>query len=844
VECPQCGFINPEERRRCLRCRLIFDADPASIDRPETIASSAFRTPLAGEDNASNRRQVRFFATDLLPNPALPKIGRVNADGGRLEVFLDMSPGAPFGPESGSSALRQRWLLDVIDLLLFLHAQVPFPIALGGINVETFEIIHEQVRLVRLGLDFNGSKRSIEADVRGFSDFASYVLPEVAATLESLRVDSSSLTLAEIRSAISGKSAQSIEELCECGTPIPRFSRFCVRCGKPLVSGSSGQQLLTLRVETESEADLLVAWNEGRIAPHRRQRLALAIDGLRATPGFDRLLCVDRLSNLTRMFYQEEAALRVLGGMRGRALLADEVGLGKTIEAGLIIKELLVRGLVNSILVICPNSLISQWQAELFEKFNELLLVLGRDVDTTLAWRCGRLIASYESIEERWHAEELQTQNFDLVILDEAHYLNDPENVRALETVRSLRKRYFLLLSATPMHNDLGEFHNILTLLRPGHVGTRREFLSTYVDPDPNSKSGARNLGALRRIVQEVMIRNLRTNVAKDHRFPRRKAIRHEFDPPKEGLEAYQAVQTFLRKNASEGPLRRLLLDREGLGERLVSSRSALRQRVGQLATILARRGGDQMLSELRRLSDDPRLDTLVEPKVQATINAVRARVLHPQVSSRCKVIVFSHFNATARMLYKRLSESGVTAYFYDEETDSNVKERSVREFYQADHSVLVCPGEAEQGLNLQFASALINYDLPWDPMRIEQRIGRVQRLGSTASEVEIVNLVLKGTIEQDIIDLLERKIRMFEAVVGPVQAILGNLEKGEDPQQWIGNIFLDLPERTEDGETVSATEHCDRAISQAKQRSEEGGRSAMLNTLFAEADEIAGEHA
>lgn len=844
MECPNCGFVNPERRRRCQRCRHQFEAGPESTGRPAAVATDAVRIPLGGDDNPSNRRQVQFFRTDPLPNPALPKIGRVNAEGGRLEVFLDMSPGSPFGPASGPPALRQRWLLDAADLLTFLHSQAPFPIALGRIDAETFEIIDHQLRLVQLGIDAPRSEESVDADVRGFADLAVYVLPEAAVAIEALRVDSLIPTLKELRSAIVGNSAQAAEDVCECGAPLLRLARFCNRCSKALVSGSPGKHQLALQVETEFQAELLAAWNEGRVAPHLRQRLASAIDEIRTTPGFDRLMCVDRLSGLTRMFYQEEAALRVLRAMRGRALLADEVGLGKTIEAGLIIKELLVRSLVNTVLVICPNSLVSQWQAELFEKFNELLLVLGRDVDTTLAWRCGRLIASYDAIEERWHAEELQKQNFDLVILDEAHYLNDQENVRALETVRSLRKRYFLLLSATPMHNDLGEFHNILTLLRPGHVGTREEFLSTYVDPDPRSKVGARNLGTLRRIVQEVMIRNLRTNVAKDHRFPQRKATRHELEPPKEGLEAYHAVQTFLRENASEGPLRRLLLDRGGLGERLVSSRFALRERVGQLAGILARRSGEEILRRLRQLADDPRLDTLVEPKVQAAINAVRARVFHPQESRRCKVLVFSHFNATARMLFKRLADSGLPSFFYDEETDRNTRDRSVRDFYRAEASVLVCPGEAEQGLNLQFASALINYDLPWDPMRIEQRIGRVQRLGSTASEVEIINLVLQGTIEQDIIDLLEKKIRMFEAVIGPVQAILGNLEKGEDPQQWIGNIFLDLPEQTEDGETISARAHCDRAISEANQRSEDGGRSRMLNTLFAEADEIAGEHA
>jgi SNF2-related domain len=212
------------------------------------------------------------------------------------------------------------------------------------------------------------------------------VLPEAAVTIGALSAGSSIPTLAELRSAIVGNSAQTTEDVCECGAPLLRLARFCTRCGKPLVSGSPGKHQLALQVEKESEVELLAAWNEGRVAPHLRQRLTSAIDEIRTTPGFDRLMCVDRLSGLTRMFYQEEAALRVLRATRGRSLLADEVGL----------------------------------------------------------------------------------------VLDEAHYLNDEENVRALETVRSLRKRYFLLLSATPMHNDLGEFHNILTLLHPGHVGSSR----------------------------------------------------------------------------------------------------------------------------------------------------------------------------------------------------------------------------------------------------------------------------------------------------------------------------------------------------------------------------------
>ena len=187
------------------------------MGRPEAAAIDAARPPLGGDDNPSNRRQVQFFRTDPLPHPALPKIGRVNAEGGRLEVFLDMSPGAPFGPANGPPALRQRWLLDVADLLTFLHAQAPFPVALGRINAEAFEIIDHQVRLVQLGLDTPRSEDSVDADVRGFADLAAHVLPEAAATLGPLSADSSIPTLAELRSAISGKSAQTAEDIfCEC----------------------------------------------------------------------------------------------------------------------------------------------------------------------------------------------------------------------------------------------------------------------------------------------------------------------------------------------------------------------------------------------------------------------------------------------------------------------------------------------------------------------------------------------------------------------------------------------------------------------------------------------------
>lgn len=835
--CSNCGYPNPDEAPRCGRCGQRFAVappGPGTQRSGESIVPSP-RPRLVGLSNAATQRHLEFFNTTPPPHYVIPPIDHVETAGGKVEVTLGLRPGVAFGAATAAMALRWLWLCDIADLLSFLHAQAPFPVALGRVNAASFEIVDARVWLVDLALDLAPEARTVTADLEGLAHLAREVVPEAAELVDAMSAPDGALDLLRFRDALAGRRGHREGQQCECGASSPPLVRFCARCGASLVRGPKVADPPVLEVDAEPQAEVLAAWEERRAAPLHHARLAAAIAELRGPPGFDRLVCADRLPRVDTMFYQQEAALRVLRGMRGRALLADEVGLGKTIEAGLVLKELLVRGLVNRILVLCPQSLVSQWQAELFDKFDELLLILGRDIDSTLAWRSGRLIASYASLEERWHAEELAAQDFDLVILDEAHYLNDPANARALATVRGLRKRYFLLLSATPMHNDLGELHNILTLLRPGHVGTREEFLKTYADLE--SDLGARNLDTLRRIVQEVMIRNLRTKVALDHQFPRRRASRRELQPPADGREVYQEAQALLREHAVNGPVRQLLLDRGGVGERLISSRAAFAERIGQIASQLDRRGHRVLLHRLRSFSADPRLDALVEPKVEAMIEVVRSRVGNRGSRRGAKVVVFSQFNATAQVLYRRLAATGVAAFLYDEAADRGTNERVIGDFYHAGPSVLVCPGEAEQGLNLQFASIMVNYDLPWDPMRIEQRIGRIQRLRSESPEVEIINLVLRSTIEEEIIEVLERKIRMFEAVVGPLQAILGNLEKGEDPQQWFGDIFLDVSVDTEAGTTVTAREHCDQAIDEAGRRAEEG-EARVLNALFADSGE------
>jgi len=226
-----------------------------------------------------------------------------------------------------------------------------------------------------------------------------------------------------------------------------------------VAGGGSGNPDLVL-YEDSAELQLLENYQRGRFAPLTKFKLREDLDQVESTPGFDELVALDSLPYVEKMPHQKDAALKALREMRGRALLADEVGLGKTIEAGLILKELAQRSLASRILVFCPPQLRGQWQSELYEKFNEIFLVLGRDISTPLAWYSPHLIASYEIVLDRFHRDVLLRQAYDLIILDEAHYLNYPENQQVLQVMKSLHKKYFLLLSATPMHNSLEELRS------------------------------------------------------------------------------------------------------------------------------------------------------------------------------------------------------------------------------------------------------------------------------------------------------------------------------------------------------------------------------------------------
>ena len=701
-----------------------------------------------------------------------------------------------------------------------------------------------------------------------------------------------------------GTAMADTEEIqCVCGHSNRPSARFCNLCGRPLHVQDTDDSMTAVPIEITYDEDahneLLASYQQSQFARLNHFRLREMLDETQSDPGFDTLLCLDALPQVSRdLPHQQEAALRVLKQMRGRALLADEVGLGKTIEAGIVLKELLQRQLIENILVFCPVQLLGQWQSELYDKFDELFLVVGRNIDTTLAWYCPRLIAPYRITEHRFHAEEMLAHQYDLVILDEAHHLNEPHNWKALRTIQNLRKKYFLLLSATPMHNDLRELYNIVTLLRPGHFEDWERFKERFVDErlrvakgdfrdkklvarlleggilindeedhnyayfgsdirgdlqleerlerirddseiemapvlevwEQSQRSPARpkNTVVLRDFLHQVMVRNIRSEVAKDYPFPKRKAHLYELEMSPKATEFYSCFRASYQQGLKNVRNRRLLYEMGELVERLCSSPAAFREAVRHLRRRTKRRLLKGFVKELGQFAADYPHE-LVEPKIRTALDLAQQYVANGH-----KVLIFSQFNETACHVYREACQTDLaqSCFLYDELAHHQEKAQSLREFFKARAGVLFCPGEASEGLNLQYASVMINLDLPWDPMKIEQRIGRIQRIGGH-EEVVIINLVLGGTIEEQIIKILEQKIHMFESVIGKVEEIIGNLSDADDFRAMICNLYLDREEEDQDGEVLAPQDRIDKALDEAIERSSSQESENILTSIF-----------
>jgi len=483
--------------------------------------------------------------------------------------------------------------------------------------------------------------------------------------------------------------------------------------------------------------------------------------------GFDELICLNQLQ-IDRYWYQIETVRKVLKYFRGRVLLADEVGLGKTIEAGMLLKEYMLRGLVRKALVLVPPSLVSQWREELLSKF----AIKSRTTDevgqrpTPAFWRRqGVIVASINLAKSKTHAETVTRLDWDLVIVDEAHHLKNRSTLN-WKLVNSLKKRFIFLLTATPVQNNLIELYNLLTLLMPGVLQTEAQFRKEYVLA--GNPRMPKNAETLRSLLQEVMVRNIRSVV--DVKLPRRYATTVIVEPSPREQELYGAIGAFLRTHFHQEKG----LDRMTLNTLLRMAGSSPQAAI-------------ESLNSLRERFPYPELGPLAELAATVDENRKAQRLLEIVRGAHGKVIVFAHFARTLDYLRTVFAGAGIPFAEFRGDMRNDEKDESIRRFRE-DVNLLLSSESGGEGRNLQFCQTLINFDLPWNPMRIEQRIGRVHRIGQT-KDVFVFNFCIKGSIEEGILRVLHDKINMFELVVGEIDSIIGNLDTDQD----FSDVVLDL---------------------------------------------------
>src|SRR5437773_3794546 len=487
--------------------------------------------------------------------------------------------------------------------------------------------------------------------------------------------------------------------------------------------------------------------------------------------GFDRLLAWPTLRGVVRYPHQERTCLRVLREMRGRAILADEVGLGKTIEAGLLLKEYTIRGLVRRALILTPASLTGQWREEMESKF-ELPFAVLRSVGD---WeRRPLLVASIDTAKRDPHRVWAQRTSWDLVIVDEAHRLKNRLSVN-WRFVAGLSKKYMLLLTATPVQNDMEELFNLVSVLKPGALRTYEGFIDRYVGS--RDRRVPANVPELRDRLRDVMVRN-RRGIAFTLPPRRVHSLPVRLSPAERRL--YDNVTDFVRdaywsasgRMSWAARLTLVVLQRE-IGSSTFAAAETLR-RLAQSPLF-----GPREREQLEGLERGARA---IEQNVKAT------RLVEFRRSSDEKALVFTQYLRTLQHLQRVLEGEGHRAAVYHGGLSPAAKDGAVRSF-EGDRQVFLSTEAGGEGRNLQFARTVVNYDLPWNPLRIEQRIGRVHRLGQER-EVHVVNLWAQETVEAYLMELLDRKIHMFELVVGELDLILGNLAERRSFEDMMMEIW------------------------------------------------------
>jgi len=595
----------------------------------------------------------------------------------------------------------------------------------------------------------------------------------------------------------------------------PQHKDVPPQAGKPVATPAiiSGLPLLDVDIPVNTELELgplLGAMASPPAGDGGWYRLRERLAHLGLAQGFDELLCLQHVHGIETFWYQIETVRKVLKQFRGRVLLADEVGLGKTVEAGMVLKEYLLRGMVENVLVLTPASLVGQWQEELETKF-DIACATTHDgrlrSDPDGLWAEKRLIASLPVARRAEHAARLRERSFDLVIVDEAHHLRDRAS-QSYKLVDALNKRFLLLLSATPVQNELTELYNVLTLLKPGIFKTLKEFRAAHMTAGKPRQPA--NPERLRALMRDAMVRNTRAVVAL--KLPRRHAATIKVEGSQAEQSAYRELTAAVRGLAAAQAGRNRLAVQHLLGAAGSSPAAAA--------------GAVQRFAERNRDTADWR--ALAE-RWEAIGNGGKEVALLDLLrrNPNEKKLVFVHYRDTLDHLAGLLTREGLAFARFDGSLSGPDKDAAIARF-RDEVPVLLCTESGGEGRNIQFCNTLINFDVPWNPMAIEQRIGRIDRIGQQR-EVFVFNLVTRDTLEERILHLLDDKISMFELVVGEVGAILGNLEEDRD----FADLMLDAWLQATDASRDEALDTLGQRLDAAMQRHE--AAKALDDSLFGE---------
>ena len=543
----------------------------------------------------------------------------------------------------------------------------------------------------------------------------------------------------------------------------------------------------------------------------------------------------------------------------GGIVLADEVGLGKTIEAGLVLNYVLDSG-ARKILIALPATLRKQWEVELEDKFGKDAVILDRltvekDYYGMKSWiekpEVRIIITSYD------YASKLMRRfpavKWDFIIIDEAHNLRNVfHGTKRAKNLYDLSKGIpKILLTATPLQNSLSDLHGLISFIDPKIFGSEQVFNRRFIE--------GQDYEELKQELLPVLFRTLRKDVGKYMDFKRRECITVDFHLTQEEIDLYNLVNAFLKRKTlysiptnNKGLI--LLVIRKLLASSsfaLVQTFEVLRNRLEKLyqgtQSANAQEGFDLFWEFIEDEMDEPEYEEKEDPgiaaqkqEIQDEINAVQAIIdVASRISSNAKVtalktalrtafaqqkkegiplkaVVFTESKRTQKYIAAELRKDGYgeedILLFNGDFDDAMSKEifhawqvknfrktnygrnveykHAIVDYFKSHAKVLIVTDAGSEGLNLQFCNTVINYDLPWNPQKIEQRIGRCHRYGQTHDVVAINLLNTDNEADKRVYEILSRKFELFDGVFGASDVALGTLESGAGFEKTILDIY------------------------------------------------------